>query len=96
MQVMTGSGLLSSTIAPVSSVLGPLQRSVSLPDSRPEKQGAWTRAGQSRDQACVIWGKLLNLFAFPVCELDNVINSRGYSRIKGTQSVQYKGAHEQS
>lgn len=60
--MMPGSGLLLRTIAPASSVFAPLQgRSMSLAGNQIVDEGAWARARQSRDQASVIWGKLLNL-----------------------------------
>lgn len=82
MHVMTGSGLLSSTIASVSSVLGPLQRSVSLPDSQPEKQGAWTRARQGGSYSISLSFLSVNWI---------MLSTHGVTlRIKGTQSVQYR------
>lgn len=65
MWVMTASGWLLSTIVLVLSVVGPPQKPICV-ISRWSACKARTRARQSRDQACVIWSKLLNLFEVPV------------------------------
>lgn len=94
MRVMTESGLFSSTIVLVISVVGPLQKPICV-ITRWSACKARTRARQSRDQACVIWGKLLNLFEVPVINWRMLSTDGVTLRIKARQ-FQYRERRTQS